>query len=222
MRRHQIAGIALVLYGIAACLVLAEDVPYGHPDFYPSPDRPVGWRGDGNGAFPGATPVTNFWDGRPVRKRIPDRKDKSRKQEVWDVADDKSHNIVWKVRTPGFANSCPIIVGDLVFATAEPYLLLCLDIHTGKMIWQRNLRAFDLMDDVSEGQADGFQDYIEMSEAFHYLMGSLLCNYASFPTFKAQCRRQYIHHFRDAEAMLERIIVGRGSALRIVLSDAVL
>ena len=24
-----------------------SSIPLGHPDFYPSPDRPLGWRGDG-------------------------------------------------------------------------------------------------------------------------------------------------------------------------------
>src|SRR5262245_9567628 len=28
----------------------------GSPDFKPAPDRPVGWRGDWTGRFPGATP----------------------------------------------------------------------------------------------------------------------------------------------------------------------
>ena len=44
--------------------VLAEDqAPLGSPDFYPSPEHPVGWRGDGTGRFPGATPPT-VWNRR--------------------------------------------------------------------------------------------------------------------------------------------------------------
>jgi outer membrane protein assembly factor BamB len=30
----------------------------GSPDFKPTPERPIGWRGDGTGRFPGATPPT--------------------------------------------------------------------------------------------------------------------------------------------------------------------
>ena len=39
------------------------EVPLGSPDFYPSHERPIGFRGDGNGFFPGATPVTTWRDG---------------------------------------------------------------------------------------------------------------------------------------------------------------
>jgi outer membrane protein assembly factor BamB len=34
--------------------------PLGSPEFRPTPDRPVGWRGDGTGRFPGATPPTTW------------------------------------------------------------------------------------------------------------------------------------------------------------------
>lgn len=38
----------------------SDKAPLGSPDFYPSPERPVGWRGDGSGRFPGATPPTTW------------------------------------------------------------------------------------------------------------------------------------------------------------------
>ena len=38
--------------------------PLGSSDFTPSPERPVGWRGDGTGRFPGATPPLE-WYRRP-------------------------------------------------------------------------------------------------------------------------------------------------------------
>ena len=39
---------------------VAKDVPLGHKDFYPSPQRPVGFRGNGNGAYPDARPVSEW------------------------------------------------------------------------------------------------------------------------------------------------------------------
>ena len=36
------------------------DQQLGSPDFYPSADRPVGWRGDRTGRYPGATPPTQW------------------------------------------------------------------------------------------------------------------------------------------------------------------
>lgn len=99
------------LYLIPVMLSAASDqVPLGHPDFRPSPERPIGWRGDGSGIYPGATPVTD-WDGPSGR------------------------NIVWKVAMPQFSTSSPIIVGERVISMAEPHTVLCYDIHTGERLW---------------------------------------------------------------------------------------
>jgi len=88
----------------------ASEVPLGHPDFHPSPERPVGWRGDGSGVFPGATPVAE-WDGTT------------------------GHNIVWSVAMPQFATSTPLIVGDKVITTANPHTVLCYAIADGERLW---------------------------------------------------------------------------------------
>jgi len=87
-------------------------LPLGHPDFYPSPERPVGWRGDGSGAWPGATPVRE-----------------------WDAATGK--NIAWKTAMPGPSFSQPIVVGDKVFTLADPNWLICLSAADGKILWQK-------------------------------------------------------------------------------------
>ena len=34
----------------------ADKPPLGSPDYAPTPDRPMGWRGDGSGRFPAANP----------------------------------------------------------------------------------------------------------------------------------------------------------------------
>ena len=39
----------------------------GSPTFRPTPDRPVGWRGDGSGRYPGATPPTT-WECKRQRR----------------------------------------------------------------------------------------------------------------------------------------------------------
>lgn len=96
----------------AAVPALAADLPLGHKDFYPSPQRPVGWRGDGSGAFPGATPVAE-WDGAAGK------------------------NVVWKVAMPGPSFSQPVVVGDKVFTLADPNLLICVSAIDGKVLWQK-------------------------------------------------------------------------------------
>jgi hypothetical protein len=61
----------LVLLVVVQALVVAQEqadsdlAPLGSPAFHPSPERPVGWRGDGSGRFPGATPPTQ-WNRRLV------------------------------------------------------------------------------------------------------------------------------------------------------------
>ena len=41
--------------------MLAQGQPeLGSPDFRPSPERPIGWRGDGSGRYPGATPPLHW------------------------------------------------------------------------------------------------------------------------------------------------------------------
>jgi len=99
----------------ASALAAAETKPVppmGHPDFYPSSGRPVGLRGDGTGAWPGAKPVMD-----------------------WNAATGK--NIVWKTPMPGPSFSQPIVVGDKVFTLADPNWLICLSASDGKILWQK-------------------------------------------------------------------------------------
>ncbi len=116
----------------------AAPVPLGHRDFYPSEERPVGFMGDGNGYFPGATPVTEWWEGTPVeveREQLDRWGKKMIKATYWGFADRRSKNIVWKTEMPSWANTQPIVVGDRVFTLAEPYQLVCCDARTGEVLW---------------------------------------------------------------------------------------
>jgi len=53
-------GLALVFLLFGVSPVAAGEKPLGSADFRPSPERPVGWRGDGSGKFPGANPPVNW------------------------------------------------------------------------------------------------------------------------------------------------------------------
>jgi outer membrane protein assembly factor BamB len=55
--------IAVCVIAVGTSLLANDKAPLGSPDFYPSPEHPVGWRGDGSGRFPGATPPT-VWNRR--------------------------------------------------------------------------------------------------------------------------------------------------------------
>src|SRR5258708_38663172 len=93
-----------------------DKAPPGSPGFYPSPVHPVGWRGDGTGQVPGATPPTTWSRG----------------------ADGERKNILWGAKLPCYSWSTPIVVGGKVFTRSEPYDLICLDKLTGKVLWVRS------------------------------------------------------------------------------------
>jgi len=88
----------------------------GSPDFYPTPERPIGWRGDGTGHYPAATPPTAW--GR--------------------TAAGEKTNIVWETKLPCYSWATPIIVGDKIFVRSEPYDLICVDKKDGKILWIRS------------------------------------------------------------------------------------
>ena len=53
-----------------------------------------------------------------------------------------TENIAWKAAIPGKGHSSPVVWGDRVFLTSclpekEQRILLCLDRHTGKIIWTK-------------------------------------------------------------------------------------
>lgn len=110
---------------------VAKDVPFGHPDFSPSPHRPVGWRGDGSACYPGATPVTE-----------------------WNLA--AGSNLRWQVELPETKASAPLPVGDLVVVLCEPDVLVAYDARTGAQRWKTEAGVFAAMapDKAAELAAD--------------------------------------------------------------------
>lgn len=69
----------------------------------------TGWRTDGTGRYPDANPVT-----------------------IWSA----ESNIIWATELPERGNATPVIVGDRIFITAEPYTLICLSLSDGAILWQ--------------------------------------------------------------------------------------
>lgn len=81
-----------------------------------SPERPVGWREDGTGHYRSASPVTK-----------------------WST----NENILWKTEI-GAGQSSPIVVGERVFITVEPDLLVCVEANTGKELWRKSHKVSEL------------------------------------------------------------------------------
>lgn len=114
------AILAGVMWLGASYAVFAAEIQIGAPDFQPSSEHPVGFRGDGTGRYPGATRPTTAW------------------MSNGDVTEGKyqNKNILWKTELKGFTESTPIVVGDRVITLEEPDYVVCLDANTGKLLWR--------------------------------------------------------------------------------------
>src|SRR6188768_1479102 len=114
--------LAAILFAAASGSVWAEDpIPLGAPAFRPSVERSFGWRGDGSGRFPGATPVTEWSETKNVR---------------WSTV-------------VGSSYSSPVVTERCVFVTSEPAPLLCLNRTDGTVRWKLALTPTDLADPES-------------------------------------------------------------------------
>ena len=102
----------------------APTVPLGAPQFMPSPERPIGWRGDGTGRYPGAMPPLT-WE--------------RKKNESGYTA----KNILWMTPLPNIGVSMPIIVGERIFLTSEAADLVCLEKTSGRLLWIRSHLEFE-------------------------------------------------------------------------------
>ena len=70
-----------------------------------------GWRTDGTGRYPQATPGIR-----------------------WSAKE----NVAWATPMPAWSNSTPVITGNRLFVCAEQAELLCLDSKRGTILWQRS------------------------------------------------------------------------------------
>ena len=123
--RPDALAAACILAGLSLCA--AADAPAGSPACRPSPGNPVGWRGDGTGVFPDATPPL-VWNQTEVTNGVFART-----------------NIAWCTLLPGESPSSPIVVGDRVFLGSGRAGLVCLDKRDGKVLWVRTVDLYDAL-----------------------------------------------------------------------------
>ena len=86
-------------------------------------DQPYGFRVNGQGRFPNATPVTEW---------------------------SPTNNVVWQTKLPNFSNSSPVLSGDRLFTCAEPTSLICLSLADGKILWQKSNDYIDVLTNPEE------------------------------------------------------------------------
>jgi hypothetical protein len=153
----------------------AEPPSYGHADFVPTPERPMTFRAGGNGWYPGATPPMEWSEGTPVQvdmKGLYGNPAKEGVRKVWDFADNKSKNVLWKAPVPGWGYAHPIVVRDRVISLGSPHFVTCYDLKTGRQLWQREALPL-LCEGQPEAKARAVQVAIDLARAL-YLRG--FCN----------------------------------------------
>ncbi len=111
----------------------------GAADFMPTMDNPVGWRGDGTGRYPGATPPIS-WSREATQK------------------DYSTKGIVWMTPLPSNGVSSPIVVGDKVFLTSEVSDLICLEKTTGRVLWIRSNAEFEGLSKDERGMSPMYSE----------------------------------------------------------------
>ncbi len=183
MKPHPLALTRILALCLAVPAVFAAETPaaspaakpkpgpaWGAADVQPTPENPVYFRWC-QGYFPGAKPPLEWWEGTPeqVEVEITDKSGKARKTKIWQFADQKSKNILWKVPAGGWGLSHPIVVGTKVFSVGVPDVITCNDLATGKQLWQKRAMPL-LMDGVPEEKAAAAQKVFDLVRAL-WLIG---------------------------------------------------
>ena len=83
----------------------------------------IGWRGDGSGRHPLATPPLEW---------------------------SETKNIRWKTKIGPNKYSSPVVVDGKIFVTADPARLVCVNAADGKILWQKSNDFADLPHAVTE------------------------------------------------------------------------
>lgn len=127
--------LPLLIAGVVASSGLkvgqAAEALLGAADYRPTPERPFGFRGDGSGRFPGATPVTE-----------------------WSEKEHK--NIRWSAAA-GSSFSSPILLDKTIVVTAEPNLVLCLNRADGSLRWKISITPDVLTDAAFRAAAADYE-----------------------------------------------------------------
>ena len=138
MRTHVFLTGVLLSF-LCACPGTAWTVEalLGSMDFKPTPERPVGWRGDGTGRFLGATPPVT-WERKLAGNAY------------------VTHNIKWMTHMPACSIASPIVVGDRVFVCSDFSDLLCCEKKSGRILWAQPNGYYEAARDA-EREDPGFK-----------------------------------------------------------------
>lgn len=140
--RRVRVSCALVFLLLAAGVSAQAQPQPGSPDYKPSPDQPVGWRGDGTGRYPAANPPTTW-------------------SRTRSGAGYETKGILWATPLPDRSAASPIIVGKRIFVTSENTDLVCLDKETGRILWIRSNPEFEGLSDEERKAEPAYAEKLE-------------------------------------------------------------
>jgi len=133
-----------------------------------APRLAVGWRNDGSGRFPNATP--------PVE---------------WD----ENKNILWTTRIGPNKYSSPIVVERKLFVVAEPAWLFCVDAADGKILWKKSCGFADLPEKTPEKPPRGSVGNTTPTPVSDGQYVYVLCATGIVACFDMKGERQWIRYF---------------------------
>ena len=184
------AWLAFVSTTIAAApTTKAAAAPLGSTKFAPSSDHPIGWRGDGTGRYPGATPPTSW-------------------ERTTNGNGYATKGVVWMAPLPNLSTATPIIVGEKIFLTSEVSDLLCLDKQTGKVLWIRSNPEFEALSDEDRKTNSAYADKLtplaaELAKANTEAVEALNARMPSAKTVTPRTLEPVLKRKRDLEKQIE-------------------
>lgn len=149
---QRLGAVGKSLIGLGALIVwvvsmgVAAPVPFGATEFSPTPERPVGWRGDGSGRYPGAMPPVSW-------------------ERATNGTGYVTKGILWMAPLPNISTATPIIVGEKVFLTSEVADLVCLDKRMGRIHWIRSNPEFEALSESDRKTNSAYADKLAPAAA---------------------------------------------------------
>ena len=137
-------------------------------------NKALGFRGDGSGRFPAATPPA-----------------------VWNEDGKKNVNVLWSAKIGESRYSSATVAGGHACLTADPDQLFCVDADKGTVLWHKAVTYADLPEKVAETEARGDCGNTTATpatdgERVYAVFGNNLV-----ACFDAQGERKWIRHFPE-------------------------
>ena len=226
-------GRSITAIGSAADAAVAGGPLLGSPDFKPTPQRPLGWRGDWTGRFPGATPPIQW--SRRVKGITSELKYQAGKPSGEPGAD--SHPLEyftvkeWLVAGP-FAVDDPVKDIDKDFLGGEGEFEPAKDAKAGNSTWKRLRVGIDTQSTHYHNEGTCGDLNVDFVYVFGNLPQSGMAKAAGELDNKVAYAHTYVHSPSASQVMLrvnyavaaikvllngQAVTIKRGEAVRVSL-----